>query len=144
MSGIAFELLDRIERWAIDSPRGIAYIEPGSGRCLQYSELCSRVMALASFVSNELGSDGGVVMLRCANRIEFPIWFLALLAAGARVFPVSVELTDAEVSGLASHVGVRAIVAQDSTSTSWSVDRALSGEVADGLALRTSLPGDLF
>jgi acyl-CoA synthetase (AMP-forming)/AMP-acid ligase II len=103
------ELLERVRRWASDSPEKIAYAETGSGRSISYRELADRIDATIAETAPKIG-DGAVVMLRIANRIEYPLWFLALLARGAKTFPVSVELTPSEVDALAQRAGATHVV----------------------------------
>jgi long-chain acyl-CoA synthetase len=144
MNGL--ELLDRVERWAREAPGHIAYVEAaGGGRTLTYRELVERVRAVRGSIR-----PATVVMLRCPNRIEYPIWFLAILSAGASVFPVSVELAQAELRQLAQRAQVGAIVADKATLA------ALRDDIAVGLLIErarredalpspvSSSPGDLL
>jgi acyl-CoA synthetase (AMP-forming)/AMP-acid ligase II len=53
---------------------------------------------------------GAVVLVCVPNRIEFPVAFLGVLAAGCSVFPVSAEITDIELRSLVQEARVAAIV----------------------------------
>src|SRR5688500_9659432 len=103
------ELLERVQRWASDSPEKIAYAETGSDRSISYRALVEQVDAQIAELATTI-NDGAVVMLRCGNRIEYPIWYLALLARGVKTFPVSVELTPSEVDALAQRAGATHVV----------------------------------
>lgn len=85
------ELFDRVLSHARRAPDRIAYLEVDSGRAITYGQLVEQVESQPA--TAELG-------LRSANRIEFPIAYLAALVAGRTVFPLSIELTDVEVSTL--------------------------------------------
>lgn len=138
------ELLDRVERWAYEAPQRIGYAEPHSGRTLTYGELIERVRALRCSIQ-----PATVVMLRCSNRIEYPIWFLAILSAGASVFPVSVELAHAELQQLARRAAVGAIVADDAALTALRDDVAVALPIerarqVDGSPPASASSGDLL
>jgi acyl-CoA synthetase (AMP-forming)/AMP-acid ligase II len=143
MNGL--ELLHRIEQHGREAPQRIAYVEAASGRTLTYARLIDRVQALRGSMG-----PGAVAMLRCSNRIEYPIWFLATLGAGASVFPVSVELAHAELKQLARRAAVGAIVAdgetlealRDDIALSLPIDRALHHN--ESPPAQPASPGDLL
>src|SRR5437016_5752594 len=92
----ASELLARLRRHAEERRSACAYREAGGGRSLNYGELAAAVDALAMSLRARLEA-GSVVILSSANRIEYPVAFLGVLAAGCTVFPVSAEAADAEL-----------------------------------------------
>jgi acyl-CoA synthetase (AMP-forming)/AMP-acid ligase II len=104
-----FELLDRIQRTAIATPARIAYTELRTGRSLGYAALHTKSHALAQIIASQV-PPGSTAILRGANRIEFPIWFLAFLSAGIHVCPVIPELTDSELQQLARRTRATAAV----------------------------------
>src|SRR3954453_854906 len=145
------ELLDRIEQLAREAPRRVAYVEAARDRSLVYGALASHVNALRKVVRRASAGDDLIVMLRCPNRIEYAIWFLAITSAGGSVFPVSTELAHAELRVLARGAGVGAIVAaraarealRDEIPVSWPIKLALEVDPAATSPPSTS-PGDLL
>lgn len=91
MKPTTFELFERVRQHAERAPGRIAYHEVATGRSITYAQLVERV---------ELHRDHDEFVLRTANRIEFPIAYLAQLTAGRTVFPLSIELADVEVANL--------------------------------------------
>src|SRR5258705_5069681 len=97
-------LLDRLADHARSRPGAEALGEAGSesGRTRSFGLLAERVGILASTLA--AASPGGVVLLACPNRIEFPIAYLAVLAAGHVIMPVHPRLTTPDLMDLAQHV----------------------------------------
>ena len=101
-------LLDRVNHHAETRPEAVAYRIP-SGASLTYRQLADRIAALSGWLADQL-NPGDVVMLSCPSQLEYPIAFLAILAAGCTVFPVSAEAADAELSRAAAESGAVAVI----------------------------------
>ena len=97
-------LVDRLRRHAADAPGRPAYVEPGGGT-LTYADLLDRASRLAATLG-----DGEGRVLRCPNRPDFPVWFLAARLAGVTLMPVPCGTTDAEAARLGERAGVRRVV----------------------------------
>jgi long-chain acyl-CoA synthetase len=147
---ISLELLRRVRCHAEGDPRRPAYVSADGARTLEYAQLVERIDALAVAVAPQL-SPGAGVLLRCGNRIEYPIWFLALLSCGADVLPVSTELADSELRQAAERIGAQAVVADDAArvalrddvSTGWPIEFAI--ECPEHLGARVDRsPGNLL
>jgi len=68
-------------------------------------------------------------MLQCGNRIEFAVWFLALIAQGHGVYPISPQSTEAEAVVLAERVRAAAVVGSRPLAPAprhWAIESALS------------------
>ena len=89
-----------------------AYIVP-CGESLTYRQLADRAFVLADELRSTI-SAGSVIILSCPNRLEFPIAFLAILAADCTVFPVSPDAADVELKRAAAESGAVAIIADNS------------------------------
>ena len=81
---------------ASESP---AFRVPGAGS-LSYEQLAGAVAGFGNLLRSEM-TPGAVIMLSCPSRLEYPVAFLAALAAGCTVFPVSSDAADAEKSNAA-------------------------------------------
>jgi long-chain acyl-CoA synthetase len=104
------KLLQRLDAHARLAGRRTAYRELcAGGRELSYAQLRDATMAFATLVSRKVAA-GAVVLVCVPNRIEFPVAFLGVLAAGCSVFPVSAEITDIELRSLVQEARVAAIV----------------------------------
>ncbi|CAN5432585.1 N/A [soil metagenome] len=135
------ELFDRIRRRALSAPGRIAYRESASGRSIAYGQFLSRVESLSASLAGDVRDR--VVMLRCGNRIEYPIWYVALLTCGATMFPVSIELTDTELQSLAAQTNALAIVGRGGIlAQEYSID-SLGDESTKALD-RTPSPGSML
>jgi acyl-CoA synthetase (AMP-forming)/AMP-acid ligase II len=95
---VSLELFGRVREHARAAPDRIAYVEVASGRSISYAQLVRQVE------SNVPDHSADVAILQCANRIEFPVQYLATLLGGGTVFPISAELTDRERSSLSDRV----------------------------------------
>ncbi|MDB5319556.1 MAG: putative long-chain-fatty-acid--CoA ligase, partial [Phycisphaerales bacterium] len=110
---MAMQLLQRLDAHARLAGRRTAYRELcAGGRELSYEQLRDGAMAFARHVRSKIAA-GAVVMLCVPNRIEYPVAFLGILAAGCSVFPVSAEITDVELRSLAVEARAAAIVGTD-------------------------------
>jgi long-chain acyl-CoA synthetase len=104
------KLLDKIESHARASDRHIAYREvAGQKREMSYADLWQTAHSLAAHLQSKI-EQGGIVMICLPNRIEYPVAFLAILLAGASVFPVSPESTEFELQSLARQTKAAAII----------------------------------
>lgn len=124
------KLIERLNEHVAAAPEGLAYREVTGEvrRELTYGGLARAVGAIASRVQ-----AGEVVILCLANRIEYPAAFLGILAGGASVFPVSPDLTAAELRTLARESGATTVVGTERAC------EALRGQVL------TTIPvGDVF
>ena len=88
------ELVERVRSHARRAPSQIAYLEVAGGRSISYAQLVERIESFCDDV------PANVVILRSANRIDFPVQFLACLMRSKTVFPISIELAEIEVSNL--------------------------------------------
>jgi acyl-CoA synthetase (AMP-forming)/AMP-acid ligase II len=112
----------RVNRHADERPDALAYRVVG-GASLTYRELSDRAAALGETLATRLPPQS-VVLLSCPSQLEYPIAFLAILAAGCTVFPISPKAADNDL--------LRA-----------SVDSRAAGVIGDDRAtslLRESLP----
>jgi acyl-CoA synthetase (AMP-forming)/AMP-acid ligase II len=96
-------LLARLYRHAAERPASPAYRQ-ADGASLNYEQLAQRASAVAGLLRERL-PPRAIVILSCANQIEYPAAFLGILAAGCTVFPVSSEAADAELMRAASQSG---------------------------------------
>jgi acyl-CoA synthetase (AMP-forming)/AMP-acid ligase II len=141
-----FELFDRIERTAAQTPTRPAYIELRSDRSLDYAALHQRSRALAVHIASQL-QPNSVALLRSANQIEFPIWFLALLSAGIHVCPVIPELTARELRQLAHRTGATVVIGSENLDlpTNWPIDFQPPTAIASNPNRNSdTTPGDLL
>src|SRR4051794_17895919 len=110
-------LIEQVLRRAADAPAAPALVQAGppaagSPAVVTWGELASAVHSFAARLAADVPA-GGAVLLCCPNRPEFTVAFLAALAAGARVFPVSPELADTELATAAGRAAAVAAVGTD-------------------------------
>lgn len=105
-------ILAQLHRHATDRPDRIAVREVGSGRTITWAALESDVLAFSARLRQRV-PPRSTVMLRCANGTAFHIGFLGALHAGLTVFPVSNEITQAEMASAARQSGAFATIASD-------------------------------
>ena len=126
-------LLARLRDHAASAGEHPVYIEIGTdgqaGRSLTYGQLLRHVDAAAARLSRRV-PPASVVLICCPNTIEFPIAFLATLAAGCVAFPVSADSADAELAKAARSADVAAVIG---------INRAL-GALADVHLTSIALP----
>ncbi len=101
-------LLMRVIQHAHERPASMAY-RAGEDGALSYRELFDAAMALAGRLRPQLPS-AGTVILSSANRAEFAIAFLGILAAGGNVFPFSAEAADPELLRAAKESGAVGVI----------------------------------
>jgi long-chain acyl-CoA synthetase len=148
---MSMKLLQRLDHHACSAPARIAYRELAvPGRTLTYLQLRDAAFAFAAHLRT-LVQPGAVVMLALPNRLEYPIAFLGVLAAGCCVFPVSSEMVDVEMQALAAEAKVAAIVGasraaaalKNQISLAISIDEVLSVKPSAAFAPADS-SGDLL
>jgi len=149
-------LLRKLAEHARDRPHDIAFAECQAdatlGRILTYRCLaeaiscqCERLQTVlaksdAGNASESTGADArSMVLLRCPNRIEFPVMFLAILAAGHDVFSIPAEATSAEVERLAMRCGATAIFSDRHFSHHAAPDRLAFFPIDDALSISRPL-----
>ncbi len=116
------ELLDRISR---QPPDRVAYIDLKRRQSLQYAQLNERIAQLADVIQSRCDVASPIAILHCGNRIEFPIWLLALLSSGVSVLPLPIESTTSEIDAFATRCGdsLFAIISETMiTEKSWPID----------------------
>jgi acyl-CoA synthetase (AMP-forming)/AMP-acid ligase II len=82
--------------------------------------LAAVVAVTAAALSRDVAA-GDVVVLACPTGPEFVVAFLAILAAGARAFPISPESTSAELRAAAGRSGAVAAIGTDAAVASLDV-----------------------
>ncbi|HMB94448.1 MAG TPA: AMP-binding protein [Tepidisphaeraceae bacterium] len=87
-------LLAQLQRHANERPDAPAYRQGST--TLTYRNLVGGIATLTNSLRREL-QPNDVVLLSCSNQLAYPVAFLATLAAGCTVFPVSVEMTEVEL-----------------------------------------------
>jgi acyl-CoA synthetase (AMP-forming)/AMP-acid ligase II len=106
------KLLDRLARHAMESPRRIAVREIAGGRTITYAALRDAAEAFAAELRRAAPAPT-VAMLKMHNTCDFSVAFLAALAAGHTIFPVSPEITDHEFTVAAARAGAGACISED-------------------------------
>jgi len=97
----------------LGSKIGVAVISPQGAENWSYARLEAAVLGTASgFVSEGL-RPGDRLLMRLGNSVEFPICYLAALAADIIPVPTSPLLTEPEVARIAADISPRLIVAED-------------------------------
>jgi acyl-CoA synthetase (AMP-forming)/AMP-acid ligase II len=86
-------LLARLARHAADRPAAVAYRDAATGATLTWGELHRRVTAARP--------APGPAIIRLENTLDFPVAFLAALAAGRPAFPISPTESPATVRSAA-------------------------------------------
>ena len=105
----SFRLLQRVRTWAKTFPAKLAYVDAKTNSSLNYGALNQRVVSLQLYLQKRVHT-GDTVLLRCGNRVEFPIWFLALIANGCAICLANPDLTVTEIEQLAGRTGAAAII----------------------------------
>jgi acyl-CoA synthetase (AMP-forming)/AMP-acid ligase II len=109
MTEPSIELLQQVRRHATDAPQRASYREIATGHALTYTQLAAEVDRFAATLRASLPA-GATVVLRCPNTRNYPIAFLAALAAGLTVFPVPDGIVPRELDDLCTRAGARAII----------------------------------
>jgi acyl-CoA synthetase (AMP-forming)/AMP-acid ligase II len=100
-------LLARLQRHARERSEAPAYRQ--GSKTLLYRDLAGGVSTLAAWLRREVHPKD-VVLLSCSNELAYPVAFLAILAAGCTVFPVSIELTEIELLRAATESAAVAVI----------------------------------
>lgn len=104
-------LLSRLAAHVAERPDSQAY-RLGSAGALTYGELGGAVASLASLLQRQL-PPGAVVVLSCGNRLEYPIAFLGILAAGCTAFPISPDAADVEMLRAAAESNALGVIGDE-------------------------------
>jgi acyl-CoA synthetase (AMP-forming)/AMP-acid ligase II len=104
-------ILDRLRRHALERPDADAYRQADGAR-LTWGELAGRVESLAHWLAGTL-EPGAVVILSSSNRVEYPVAFLGVIAAGCQVFAVSAEAAEVELRRAAEESGAVAAIGEE-------------------------------
>jgi len=95
------------------SKTALAVISPSGAECWSYAQLEAAVLGTASgFVAEGL-RPGDRLLMRLGNSLEFPICYLAALAADIIPVPTSSLLTAPEVTQIVADISPRLIVAEE-------------------------------
>jgi acyl-coenzyme A synthetase/AMP-(fatty) acid ligase len=97
----------------LGSKTALAVISPGGAEHWSYARLEAAVLGTASGFLAEGLRPGDRLLMRLGNSVEFPICYLAALAADIIPVPTSPFLTTPEVSRLAEDISPRLIVAEE-------------------------------
>ncbi|MGH7245230.1 MAG: class I adenylate-forming enzyme family protein [Phycisphaerales bacterium] len=111
---IGCRVLDAIVEHALRQPNAAALVRVTSdwevSRRITYSQLVRAVSLLEAQICATVEPEGTVVLIG-HNSPDFVAWFLAVLAAGRRVFPFHPLLASPEVCNLAAQSGAVAMIA---------------------------------
>ena len=110
---MTLRLLEQLAAHAKRTPDAPAVVRAATGSAVTWRELANQVGATAAAVSRDV-APGDVVMLACPNDVRFVASYLAVLAAGACVFPVPPDATPAELSAVAERSGAAGAIGVDS------------------------------
>ncbi len=96
----------RVAQW----PHRTALVgDGGRGRAFTYEELLSLAQDLAGGLIRRGWIDSLGVGLLSENRPEWPLAYLAILAAGGTVVPLDANLTEHEIEHIISHAGLQSV-----------------------------------
>jgi acyl-coenzyme A synthetase/AMP-(fatty) acid ligase len=97
----------------LGSKTALAMISPASVERWSYAELEAAVLGTARGLLSKGLKPGDRLLMRLGNSIEFPISYLAALAADIIPVPTSSLLTSPEVTRIAADISPRLIVAEE-------------------------------
>lgn len=117
---MTMRLLDRLLQHARRTPDAPAVADVARGTVVSWRQIADAVAITAASISRELAT-GDVVMLACPNGPEFIAAFLATLASGARVFPITPESTAAEFGAAAGRAGAVAAIGREAALPAFNV-----------------------
>ncbi len=89
-------LMQRLLDHAVARGGEIAYRMAADGHSLTYRDLVGAIAAFSERVRAK-AAPRSVLILSASNRLQYPVAFLGILAAGCSVFPVAPEAADAEL-----------------------------------------------
>jgi len=107
---LAAYVLERAEE--LGPKTALAIITPDGAKHWSYARLEAAVLGTASGFLVEGLVPGDRLLMRLDNTIEFPICYLAAIAAGIVPVPTSSLLTEPEVTAIAKDISPRLIVAE--------------------------------
>ncbi|MCA8880088.1 MAG: acyl--CoA ligase [Rhodobacteraceae bacterium] len=90
----------------------LVILGPGGAAEWGYGRLADTVRRSAGGLRGRGLAPGDRVLLRIGNRVEFPLAFLAAIAAGLVPVPTSAQLTEPEITAIAAEIAPRLIVAE--------------------------------
>jgi acyl-CoA synthetase (AMP-forming)/AMP-acid ligase II len=105
-------LLHQLHRHAAERPDQLAIRECCSGRTLTWRQLEQAVMNFADQLLTEEDKTT-TYLLRCGNRLEFHVAFLACFAANHVVFPVSHDIAELELHHATLRSGASGLIEDD-------------------------------
>ena len=109
----AESLLGRVRLHAGERPDGVAYRD-ALGKTMSYGMLARKIAGLAERFQRELEPDA-VIVLSAANCLNHAAVFLAAVASGRTIFPISAEAAEAELARAAQEAGAGAFVGDERT-----------------------------
>lgn len=108
-------LYDVLASTASIFPDRQAYVGAGGkGEAYTYAQVNDLVRRLAVGLSGPRYQDQPEIGLLSENRPEWPIAYLAIVAAGKTVVPIDANLKDNEISYLVGHAGLQTVFASES------------------------------
>jgi acyl-coenzyme A synthetase/AMP-(fatty) acid ligase len=91
----------------------LAVVSPDGAESWSYAQLEAAVLGTASGLLSAGLRPGDRLLMRLGNSVEFPICYLAALAADLIPVPTSALLTAPEATRIAEEIGPRLVVAED-------------------------------
>lgn len=98
---------------ALRDKTALAVISPDGAACWTYEALEAAVLGAAAGLLQQGLVPGDRLLMRLGNSVEFPICYLAAIAAGVIPVPTSALLTEIEVARIAAEIDPKLIVAED-------------------------------
>jgi acyl-coenzyme A synthetase/AMP-(fatty) acid ligase len=97
----------------LESKTALAIISPDGAEHWSYAQLEAAVLGTARGFLSEAVRPGDRLLMRLGNSVEFPICYLAALAADIIPVPTSSLLTAPEVAQIAANIAPRLIVTEE-------------------------------
>ena len=137
MTSTPTKLLDQLARHATDAGGRVAVREIASDRTLTYAQLYDAATRLAGTLRQRLPA-GSVVILRCPNRCDYHIAFIAALHARIVIFPVPPEIASREFAALAAKSEAAGVIDETLNLRLINADAPIITHDRDGLLLQSS------
>ena len=102
-------LLSQLHHHAAERPDGLALRECATGKTFTWRQLAEAVHDFACKLPAQHNKPS-TFLLRCDNRIEFHIAFLACLSSNNAIFPLSHDIAEMELRHAARCAGAAAII----------------------------------
>ncbi len=83
----------------------------GRGNRYTYHDVIARARSLADHLNSDAHQDRQYIGLLSENRPEWPICYLAIVAAGKTVVPIDANLKPSEVAAIAAHARLECVIA---------------------------------